>query len=103
VIVAGFVDHQFRDESLIGKIAEELCHVADQAQQHLVVDLSGVVHLSSLMLGKLVMLQIRMKKKDGDLMLRKVGPEVRDILATTALDRTLHIEEEEAAASEAFA
>jgi anti-anti-sigma factor len=93
VIVVRFVEHQMRDERIIGEIANEFCNLADRVQQqHLVLDFSGVVGMSSTMLGKLVMLQAKLKKLGGDLRLTKVGLEIRDILATTKLDRTLHVE-----------
>ena len=93
VVVVRFAERQLRDELLIGEIAEELCSVAGRLQQqHLVLDFSGVVGVSSAMLGKLVMLQAKMKKQKGDLRLCKVGPEVRDVLATSKLDHVLDVE-----------
>jgi anti-anti-sigma factor len=93
VIVVRFVDHKLRDELMIGEIAEELFSVAERVrQQHLVLDFSGVVGLSSTMLGKLIVLQTKMKKQGGDLKLCTVGPEVRAILTTMHLDRTLNVE-----------
>jgi anti-anti-sigma regulatory factor len=94
VVVAGLVDHQIRDKPVIDKIAEELLHVAAQAQQlRLVVDLSRVLHLSVLMLEKLVMVQLAMKKRKGDVVLRNIGAEVRETLATTKLQHMFHEEE----------
>jgi anti-anti-sigma factor len=94
VITVGFAKSQMRDEQLVGEIAEELCSIAERAQQqHLVLDFSGVVGVSSIMLGKLVMLQARMKKQGGNLRLYKVGPEVRSVLAAMKLDRTLHVDD----------
>jgi anti-anti-sigma factor len=92
-IIVRFVDRQMRDDQTIREISEELCGIAERVQQqHLVLDFSGVVGLSSAMLGKLVMLQTKMKKQGGDLTLCKVGPEVRDTLATMKLDQVLHVE-----------
>jgi anti-sigma B factor antagonist len=91
-VVVHFIDQQLRDEPIIRATADELCTVADQVpQSHLVLDFSGVVGVSSMMLGKLVMLQLKLKKTSGDLKLRNVGPEVREVLATTKLDHTLHL------------
>jgi anti-sigma B factor antagonist len=93
-IVVHFVQRQLRDESIVRETAEELCTVADQmSHSHIVLDFSGVVGVSSMMLGKLVMLQLKLKKTLGDLKLRNVGPQVREVLATTKLDHTLHLEE----------
>lgn len=96
VFVVGFVEHQIRDESIIGELADELCSVADRApKQRLVLDFSGVSGVSGTMVGKLVMLQARIKKTRGDLRPRKVGPGVRQVLAAMSLDRTFEIEEDE--------
>lgn len=95
-IVARFADRQLREEQTIREIAEELCSLADRTQnQRLVLDFSDVVGVSSMMLGKLVMLQMKIKKNGGELRLCKLGPEIREVLATTKLDHTLRIDEEQ--------
>jgi len=96
VIIVRFAEHQIREEPTVREIADELCNLAERVpQQRLVLDFSGVVGLSSLMLGKLVMLQMRMKKSGGNLRLRNVGSEVREILATTRLDHAFQIEDDQ--------
>lgn len=98
-IVVRFVERQLRDERIIGEIAEGLCGIADRVPQpHLVLDFARVAGVSSMMLGKLLMLQTKIRNGRGKLALRNVGPEVRQILAATRLDHTFHIEEDEASA-----
>ena len=93
-IIVQFGKYMILDEATVKAIIEELCGVAELAErQDLVLNLSKVISLSSLMLGKLVMLQKQMEKKKRQLRLRNVGPEVRDVLAATKLDQVLHIEE----------
>ena len=104
VVVVQFRRHQIVDPLTVNEVAEELCGVADRAQHcDLVLDLSKMVGLSSLMLGKLVMLQGKMKKTGRSLTLRNVGSEIREVLAITKLDQILHVEDGETDAPEAFA
>ena len=93
-IIVRFGKYLILDEAMVKAIIEELCGVAERAErQDLVLNLSKVIGLSSLMLGKLVMLQKQMEKKKRQLRLRNVGVEVRDVLAATKLDQIFHIEE----------
>ena len=93
-IIVQFGRYLILDEVTVKVIIEELCNVAERAErQDLILDLSKVISLSSLMLGKLVMLQKQMEKKKRHLKLRNVGAEVRDVLAATKLDQILHVEE----------
>jgi anti-sigma B factor antagonist len=102
-IVVRFIERQIRDESTIVDIAAEIGSVAELLPRpHLVLDFSGVVGVSSMMLGKLVMLQLRVSKGGGNLRLRNVGPQVREVLATSRLDRTLHVEEQAANAPQTY-
>jgi anti-anti-sigma factor len=93
-IVVQFIRQRILDETTVKEITEELRSVADLEGPHgLVLNFSKVVALSSLMLGKLVMLQKRMEHEKRLLKLCNVGPEVRDVLAATKLDQVLHIEQ----------
>jgi anti-sigma B factor antagonist len=96
VVVVAFAKRQIRDDLVIAETATELCSVADRVQQKpLVLDFAGVVDVSSMMLGKLVTLQAKIKKNRGDLRLRNVGPEVRQVLATTKLDQMFRLEQDQ--------
>lgn len=102
-IVVRFGDHQILDELTVKKITEELYAVAHRVDcHHLVLDFSSVVGLSSLMLGKLLMLRKIIACKKGRLVLCDVGPEVQDVLAGTKLDTILEIMASEADALKAL-
>ena len=58
------------------------------------LDLSKIVGLSSVMLGKLVLLQKKMEQKGKQVKLCNVGPELREVLAAMKLDQILQIEED---------
>ena len=104
VIVVRFGDHRILDELTAQKIAEELYGVADREDCHnLALDFSGVLGLSTLMLGRLLTLRKKMASKRGRLVLCDIDPEVQDVLAATKLDTILEIMETEADALNALA
>lgn len=82
------------DDLTVKEITDELCNAVDRAERrNIVLDLSKIRSLSSLMLGKLVMLQGKLRQKKRLLALWNVRPEVRDVLAATKLDQVLHVRE----------
>jgi len=103
-IVVRFGDHRILDEFTVKKIAEELYDVAHRADcQHLVLDFSSVLGLSSLMLGKLLMLRKKMSSKGGKLILCDLTPEVEEVLASTKIREILDVMDSEADALKALA
>jgi len=104
VVVVRFGDHQILDELKVKQIADELYGVADQADcRHLVLDFSSVLGLSTLMLGKLLVLRKKLASKDGKLVLCDLTPEVEDVLTTMKLNMILEIMDSEADALKALA
>ncbi len=80
------------DEPAAKEVADELFLIAERAgQQNLLLDLSKVGAMSSLMLGKLVMLQRKLLLQGRQVRLCNVGNEVREVLAATKLDRVLRL------------
>jgi anti-anti-sigma factor len=97
VIVVRFGDHQMLDELTVKKISEELYDIADRADcKHLVLDFSGVLGFSTLMLGKLLVLRKKMLSKEGRLVLCDLGPEVEDVIVAMKLDTIFEIMPSEA-------
>jgi anti-anti-sigma factor len=103
-ILANLWERRVVDDLTIDAIAGELHTLVDDAQQRdLVLDLSGVVVLSSAMLGKLLALQIRLEARGGEVQLRNVGQRIREVLAITKLDHMFHIEGQSSNGAIAFA
>ena len=101
--VVGFVDHDIADDLTTKEIAGELSDlVAQRQKQDIVLDLSGVVGVSSTMLEKLLAIACAMEERGRDFRLCKVGPEVRRILAAKKLDHMFGIEEDRVRASNAL-
>ena len=95
VVIIQFRQSQITEPSTVAAVAEELCSVASRAKDcDLVLDLSKMACLSSLMLGKLVMVQRKMEGRGGMLRLCNGGPEIRDVLASTRLDEILPVEDD---------
>ena len=103
VTVVRFGDHRILNEVAIDLIGDELYGVADRPDcRKLLLDFLSVEHLSSLMLGKLLMLKKKIESRGGKLKLCNVGPEIGEILKSTNLDRILDIRENEVEALKAF-
>lgn len=82
------------DDATVKETIDELCNAADRAEhRNLILDFSKIQSLSSLMLGKLVMLQGKLRQTKRLLALWHVCAEVREVLAATKLDQVLHIRE----------
>jgi anti-anti-sigma factor len=102
-IVIRFGDHRILDEITVKQIADELYGVADREDcHHLVLDFSSVLGLTSLMLGKLLVLRKKMASKGGRLILCDITPEVEDVLNSTKLSEILEIADSEADALQAL-
>jgi len=92
VLVIRFGEHRILDELTVQKISDELYSVAERADcHHLLLNFGSVVGLSSLMLGKLLMLQRKLKGKGGSLRLCDVGPEIQEVFASTKLSEIFDI------------
>ena len=103
VIVIRFGDHRILDELTVNKISDELYGVADREDCHnLLLNFASVVGLSSLMLGKLLMLQKKMEAKGGKLKICEVGPAVEGVFEETKLNRIFDIRQSEQDALKTF-
>jgi anti-anti-sigma factor len=104
VLVVRFGEHRILDEAVVNRIGNELYSVADRADCHnLLLNFASVVGLSSLMIGKLLMLQRKMESKGGKFKLCDLGPELQEVISTTKLDQILDVWDSEQDALGAFA
>ena len=104
LIVIRFGEHRILDELTVKKFGEELFQVADRPDcQHLLLNFTGVVGLSSTMLGIMLMLRKKMGQKSGKLKLCQVGPEIMDVFRATKLGQLFEILDNEQQALKAFA
>jgi anti-sigma B factor antagonist len=104
VLVVRFGEHRILDEAVVNRIGNELYDVADRADcHHLLLNFASVAGLSTLMVGKLLMLQRKMESKGGKLKLCDLGPELQEIVTSTKLDQILDTWDSEQDALGAFA
>ncbi len=92
---------RFLDRQLVGSLPDELggelyAVAAQEDCTKLLLSFSGVDFLASDMLGKVVVLNKKMKQKGGKLTLCRLCPYLREILATTKLDLILDVKDTEA-------
>ena len=89
--------HLLVDENIVHGIGAEL-YALINGREHpkLIVDFSGVLDLSSLMLGKLVKLRARTAASRGRLVLCGLSPELWEYLDETMLGQLFQIRESEA-------
>jgi anti-anti-sigma factor len=93
-VVMQFGKHQIFNELSVKEIAEEMTLLVGRTgHRELVLNLARVISLSSYMLGKLVLLEKKLEQDKRRLRLCNVGPELRDVLATTKLDQVLQVDE----------
>jgi anti-anti-sigma factor len=103
VLSVRFGEHRILDEATVRMLGDELYAVADRPDCHnLLLNFASVVALSSLMVGKLLMLQRKMESKGGKLKLCELGPELQDLVSGTKLDQIFDIWEGEQDALRAF-
>jgi anti-sigma B factor antagonist len=96
VTVIRFGVHRILNDAAIDVIGDELYGVAERPDcRKLLLDFTGVDRLSSVMLGKLLMIKKKMQSKGGKLTLCDISPEIREVFKTTNLDQILDIRENE--------
>jgi anti-anti-sigma factor len=87
------------DEELVRALGTQLNHlVRDERHPRLLVNLGGVLHLSSAVLGKLAWLEKQVKPMRGQIQLCGLDPLLRDMLRITHLDTVFDVCDDEAAA-----
>ncbi len=93
-VVVRFGGCRILDEHAVNSIGLELFAVADRDDVRcLILNFCGVEGLSSLMLGKILMLRSEMTSKGGALMLCGLRPELLRLFSTTKLDLILDIKD----------
>ena len=103
VHVVRFDGHQVLDIVTADGIGDELYDLIDQPDcQNLLLNFSGIVGLSSVMLGKLLVVRMKMQCKRGKVKLCEIEPELHEVFSETKLGQIIDIQESEAEALKAF-
>jgi anti-anti-sigma factor len=92
VMIVRFGEHHILDEGCVKKFADELFQVTEREDcRNVLLNFTGVVGLSSAMLGVMLMLRKRISQKQGKLKLCLVGPQIMDIFHATKLGQIFEI------------
>jgi len=104
VIVVVFNDHKVMDPARIQLLGEELLSlvVPEGDPERIVINLENVRFLSSAAINKLIVLEKRLKSKNGRLKVCNLTPEVRDVFNITHLNGVFQIYDDQNEAIGAF-
>lgn len=98
-----FVDRNILEEAVIQEIGEQVGQIIDQVTTpKLLLDFTGVEHLSSAALGALININNRIRKKGGQLRLANIDPQIYEVFAITKLNTLFQIHDNHAAALASF-
>ena len=93
VTVARFIDKKILDETNIQVIGSQMFSlIEDDGRRKVLLDFSNVEYLSSAALGKLIVMDKKIKAAQGQLSMCDVRPEILEVFKITKLDRVFAIE-----------
>jgi len=84
-------------------IGQELLKLAVKPKQRVVLSFLGVLHLTSLVLGKLIHVHKRLAASGGEVRLADIDPRIYEVFSITRLDRLFRIYDREDEALASFA
>lgn len=103
VTVVRFVDRKVLDEESIQELGKELFELVEvQNRRQLLLNFENVEFISSATLGKLIVLDRKVKTAKGRLRMCRIRPEILEVFRITKLDKVFDIRDEEAEALAAF-
>lgn len=103
VTVVRFLDRRILDEANIQEVGQELFQLVEEEQRrNLLLNFTSVEFLSSAALGKLIVLEKKVKANGGTLIFSNIRPEIYEVFAITKLNRIFDIKDDEADALAAF-
>ena len=103
VTVVNFTDRKVLDEQNIQVIGEQLFNLVEEAgRKKILLNFANVEYLSSAALGKLILLNNKLKTAGGRLILCNIDPQIYEVFEITKLNKVFNIQKEEQAALQAF-
>ncbi len=92
ITIIQFLDKNILDESSIQKIGDEVSAIIEKASvPKLLISFEKVEHLSSAALGALIMINNKIRQRDGQLRLSNIGPHIYEVFTITKLDKLFRI------------
>jgi anti-sigma B factor antagonist len=87
-----FTEGRITDEVVIHQIGQEVLKLVDaDAQPKMLLDFSGVEHLSSAALGVLISVHNRVKSRSGQLRLCAISKPIFEVFRITRLDKLFQV------------
>jgi anti-sigma B factor antagonist len=103
VSIAKFLDKKILDETNIQIIGNQLFGLLDEdGRKNIVLDFTNVEYLSSAALGKLLIMEKKVKAVNGKLRLCSIRPEIYEVFAITKLNKLFKILPDQETALESF-
>jgi anti-anti-sigma factor len=101
VSIVKFVDKKVMEPARIERLGQELLALVDEHNRvDMMISFENVKFFSSAAINKLIVLEKRVRARGGEIRLRNLRPEVRDLFSYTNLDSIFQIEEEQAEAAD---
>ncbi|BAM03610.1 STAS domain-containing protein [Phycisphaera mikurensis] len=98
-----FRDRNILEESAIQQIGDELAAMIESdSNPKLLLDFSGVEHLSSAALGTLITVNNKVKAKGGQLRLSDIDEQIYEVFVITKLNKLFQIHDDKDAAAKSF-
>ena len=103
ITIATFLDQKILDETKIRIIGSELFGLVDEdGRLKILLDFSNVEYLSSAALGKLIIIDKKLKAANGNLRMCSIRPDVYEVFAITKLNKVFSVYENQDQALEGF-
>ena len=97
ISVVRFQDQKIIDPEAIQELGQELFDLIERDdRKKVVLNFANVEFLSSAALGKLITFEKKAKRKDAQLILSNISPEIFQVFAITNLDKLFTIKNTEA-------
>jgi anti-sigma B factor antagonist len=103
VDIVEFMDKKILDEANIAEIGQTLTALIDEKENpKILLDFGNVDHLSSAALGMLINVNNRIRKRNGQLRLTNIKPQILEVFVITKLDKLFRILPDRAQAMASF-
>ena len=102
VLVVRFNARSIVGNSVIERIGSELLSLVDRVDRKLLLDFRGVTHMSSAMIGKVMLLEKNCAAAKVNLRLCSIDPQIMQAFTSTGVNKVLNIHHTEADAMAAF-
>jgi anti-sigma B factor antagonist len=92
IYIIEFLEKNVLDQVSIERMKQELIGLVEKSgHPKFIISFENVTHISSAMLGVLMVLNKRIRQEKGELRLAAIGPQIMEVFKLTRLDKALSI------------